>query len=250
LKISDLQKKAFQAQNQISKQYIKIPGMKERFEIIEISFDILELFLTIPFRKNETLAVAFREIVLRSHRTLQAVTLNATAGLEIPTMSFLRDLIEIEFLLRYFLINPSEVPKWWQASRETRLRKYSPSKLRAGISKKFPKLKKPMEDDYFGHCEIASHPTPESLKLQSEFKDNPLLLPSKDLTFVWICLMEVSFHAQRVAELVADLGYTIYPQTDMEKKLKKLQKLSLNLPATRKIGVLLLRDKFARSKKK
>ena len=133
MKILELQKKAFKAQQQIYSEYDKIPGMKERFQIIELSFEILEDFLKIPFDKDEILAVAFRELVIRSHKTLQSVTLIATSGLEIQTISFLRDLIEIEFLLRYFIINPDEIPKWWRSDRKTRLRKYSPQHLRNGI---------------------------------------------------------------------------------------------------------------------
>lgn len=250
VKVSELQEKAFDAQCQINKEYKKIPGLRERFQIIEDSFAILESFLTIPFEKNEVFAVAIREMVLRAHKTLQATTLNATAGIEIPTMSLLRDLIEIEFLLRYFEIYPDKVSEWWHADRKTRLREYSPNELRKHIAKKFPKLKKPMEDDYLGHCEIATHPTPLSLKLQSEFKNNSLFPPSQDWAFVWACIMEVAFHAERMACLVAYFGDMIYPQLDFKKKVDKLQKLTPNFPIEKKAASYILYAKLARVKEK
>ena len=250
MKILELQEKAFKAQQQIYSKYDKIPGMKERFQIIELSFEILEDFLKIPFHKDEILAVAFHELALRSHKTLQSVTLIATAGLEIQTISFLRDLIEIEFLLRYFVIYPDEILKWWKSDKKTRLQKYSPKHLRKGIFKKYPKMKKPMEDDYFGHCEMASHPTPLSLKLQSEFKDNPLLLPSKDLTFVWVSLMDLSFHAERIAKIISDLGMVIYPTSNLKSKSENLHNISLNLTTERKYAVHLLSEKLGRVENK
>ena len=250
MKIFEMQEKAFKAQRQIYKKYKKIPGMKEKFQIIEISFDIFENLLKIPFEKNDIFAVAVREIVLRAHKMLQAATLNATAGIEIPAMSLLRDLIEIEFLLRYFEISPDEVSKWWYADRETRLRKYSPKKLREKITKEFPKLKRPMESDYFGHCEIATHPTPISLKLQSEFENDFLFPPSRDLMFVWIVVTEISLHAARVAKFVAYLGDSISPQSDFKTKFDKLKKVMSDLPVDKELARYLLHRKLDRSKKK
>lgn len=249
MKVFELQKKAFEAQCQLNKEYKKNPGLRARFQLIETSSAILESFLTIPFEKNEVLAVAMREMVLRAHKTLQATTLNATAGIEIPTMSLLRDLIEIEFLLKYFTIHPNKVSEWWYADGKTRSREYSPKELRKQIAKKFPESKKPMEDDYFGHCEIATHPTPLSLKLQSEFKNNSLLPPSRDQAFVWACIMEVSFHAARMAHLVAYLGDMIYPQSDFKKKIDKLQKLTSNTSIEKKVASYILYAKRTRAEK-
>lgn len=222
---------------------------EKSLQSVEISFDIFENFLKIPFRKNDVTAIAIREMVLRSHKTLQIATLSALAGIEIPTISLLRDLIEIEFLLRYFIINPTEVSTWWHADRETRIKKYSPAKLRKAITKKFPELKKPMEDDYFGHCEIAAHPTPKSLKLQSELGNNSLFYSSKDQIFAWICLMEVSFHATRLAQIVAQLGDILYPKSDLKAENIKLQKIMANL-VNKKFAAHLLYHKLNKAEKK
>lgn len=248
MKISKLQEKAFKAQCQINKAYKKLPELEKNFQTIEISFNILEKFLKIPFEEDDIFAVAIREIVFRSHKTLQAATLNATAGIEIPTMSLLRDLIETEFLLRYFVINPDEISEWWNADRKTRLRKYNPSKLREKIAKKFPKLKKPMEDDYIGHCEIAAHPTPISLKLQRESKNSSLFPPSKDIMFVWVCIMEVSLHAARVSEYVASLGSMLDSQSDFKEKITKLQKNTSTLD--QKLASYVLHVKQTNAEKK
>lgn len=247
MEILELQKNAFKAQQKIHSEYGEINGMPERFQIIEISFEILEDFLKIPFHKDELIAIAFRELVIRSHKTLQSVTLIATSGLEIQTISFLRDLVEIEFLLQYFTIHPQEIIVWWKADKKTRLDKFSPVRLRNGIAKRYPEMKKPMEDDYAGHCEIASHPTPVSLNIQSDFENNSLTLPSKDLTFVWISLMELSFHAGRLAKIISDLGMIIHPESNLSAKSDKIQKLSLNLAPERKFAVHILHEKLERA---
>ncbi|QLH07684.1 hypothetical protein [Nitrosopumilus ureiphilus] len=151
MKILEFQNNAFKAQQKIYSEYGKINGMEERFQIIELSFEILEDFLKIPFNKNEITVNAFRELVIRSHKTLQSVTLIATSGLEIQTLSFLRDLVEIEFLLLFFTIYPEKITTWWKADKKTRIQNFSPVHLRNGIAKKYPEMKKSMEDDYAGH---------------------------------------------------------------------------------------------------
>ncbi|WP_179371561.1 hypothetical protein [Nitrosopumilus ureiphilus] len=95
--------------------------------------------------------------------------------------------------------------------------------------------------------EIASHPTPLSLNIQSDFEENTLTLPSKDLTFVWISLIELSFHAGRLGKIISDLGTLIYPASNISIKLDKIQKLSLNLTTERKFAVHLLREKLGRA---
>jgi hypothetical protein len=45
----------------------------------------------------------------RVYESLQAVTLLSLSGLEIPALSFLRDIVvEIEHLLNYFIIEPQK----------------------------------------------------------------------------------------------------------------------------------------------
>jgi len=247
MKISQLLSKTSKTQLNIYKKRKKILGLNQRFKIIEISTEILDEFMNIPYRKNETLATAFRELTLRASHTLQAVTLLSTAGMGIQTISLLRDLIEIEFLLQYFLIKPKEITKWWQADRLTRIKKYTPNKLRIEIGKKYPKMKEAMDADYIGHCEIASHPTPISLRLQNQVKNNTLS-PSTDFSFAWVSLFEVAFHAERLAKLVAFIALRIKHDSLIKEKIQKLEKLSSSLdPSERKIAVHLLGHKVAKS---
>jgi hypothetical protein len=78
----------------------------------------------------------------------------------------MRDLIELEFLLRYFTLYPDQIETWWATDRKTRMKKYSPAVLRYYISEGIERRKEIFDDNYIGHCEIAAHPTPESMKLQ------------------------------------------------------------------------------------
>ena len=250
MKIFEMQEKAFKVQRQTNKGCSKNHIMKETLQSIEISFDIFETFLKIPFEKEEIVAIAIHEIVLRSHKILQAVTLNATAGIEIPAMALLRDLIEIEYLLRYFKINIDEVPEWWHADRKTRLKKYSPSKIREKITKEYPELKKPMEEDYWGHSEIAAHPTPISLKLQKEFKNDVLSPHSINPAFIWVVIAEISFHATRLSKLVVYFGDRIYPQLDFKTKGNKLEKMMSSLDVSKKTARCILHYKLDSIEKK
>ena len=52
---------------------------------------------------------------------MQSATLLALGGFKIPAMTLLRDLLEIEFLLRYFLKNPDQISAWLKADRGARI---------------------------------------------------------------------------------------------------------------------------------
>ena len=203
----------------------------DHFCIIELSFEIIEKFLDIPFEKNEITAVVINGMILRSYNTLQTATLNALMGFGIPALSLLRDSVEIENLLLYFRLDYSEIEKWWYATRKTRLEDYSPGKIRSKISKKIPEFKKILDLDYREHSEMLSHVTPSSIGLQKEFKINSSISQSNNPMFILFCIKDISIHASRIANHAAVLGDVIEPSFKLSKKYKKLIKIKSYAPS-------------------
>ena len=164
LKVSE-----FMDRVEVIKRYSEAASNKhiaKMVKITDITFEIFEDFLEIPYPENLTVAIAMREIVYRAHKSLQAIVLLSLSGLGIPAISHMRDLIELEFLLRYFILHPDEIEVWWGANREVRTHKYNAGRLRRHIAEGNSRQKEKFNADYIGHCEIATHPTPESMKLQ------------------------------------------------------------------------------------
>ena len=115
---------------------------------------------------------------------------------------------------------PEEVTRWWKASRNTRLTKYSPRSLRKAVSGHDKKLQSVMTSDYVGHCEVGTHPTPEALVLErrSGAKQHQHY-PSTNLVSTWTAIIEVAFHAREIATIVGFLGMLIPQHRSVFKKL-------------------------------
>ena len=225
MKILDLQKSASKTQVRIWLRLEFNNKISKQFEIIEISSNILETFLDIPFDNSDDSAKALHELVRRSHKDLQGIILLATSGLTVQSLSLSRNLVEIELLLRYFVMQLDEITTWWNTDDQTRRHRYSPKRLRNEIARRYPEMKHAMEKDYWGHSELC-HPMPQ---ISNKFEDETLLLSSQEMRGIPIAILDTSQHALRIAELIGRLGTVIDPKFDFSEQLKKLEELSPNV---------------------
>ena len=141
MQISKLLSQARKHQPKLSKFVRDSKEGRDEFEMVGISFDVFQSFLRIKYEDSDDVAQALRGLVLSAAKSLQAATLLSLSGLEVPTLSILRDVIEIEYLLRYFLEEPKELGAWWTAGRKIRLHKYRPFLIRDKIAKNDIRLK-------------------------------------------------------------------------------------------------------------
>lgn len=69
--------------------------------------------------------------------------------------ALVRQLVEIEYLSWATTNDPEDAWEWYTSSRETRLARWQPGKIRQRSEGRFP------NSDYHDHCEIGGHPVPE-----------------------------------------------------------------------------------------
>ena len=165
MRIKDILDSATTVQQLSVREYESHDKYSKIIELAEAALDIFESFLKTPHRRDDIMAIAFHDMVFRAHRSIQAAILLSLGGLEIPALSLTRDLLEIEYLLRYFIECPTEVKIWWRGDRRLRQSRFGPGILRGKLAKD-QQMKTKMDDDYFGHSEVAAHPSPLSLELQ------------------------------------------------------------------------------------
>ena len=190
-----------QTQLKTLNSYLSFKKRKARIQVIQQSLAILERFLMIDLGQKDPEGNAVRELVIRAKRTVQSASLLALGGFEIPAITLLRDLLEIEFLLRYFIKNPNRISTWLKADRRTRTTVFSPAALRRDIAEKNKDLLDRMNADYVTHCEIVTHPSPASLIFQRSVGIERL----QEL-LIWSSIIEVTIHSKAIAFLVAAIG--------------------------------------------
>ncbi len=242
MQISELVDKAYGGQKSIIRSRQKNNTITSRqLRVIETSFEVLEAFLKIPYDSTDKTAIIIRDLALRAYRSLQASTLLSLSGFEIPVMSLLRDVIEIEILLRYFFSHLNEVEKWYSTDEHTRWKNYRPSVLRKKASGGDNKVEQGMKADYRGHCELGTHPNPVSLLMQQGLRGEELRAPIVDPMFVLSSLHEVAFHAERVSRFLGFYGKLLdNSATTFQKRLDDLVNVAAHLTGDKKVlGVLL-----------
>lgn len=68
-----------------------------------------------------------------------------------------RDIIEMYFLLDYFLYYPKKIVEWKNATNEERIKNYNPGKIRNILDKRDSLINKRREKKYKIFCEYAAH---------------------------------------------------------------------------------------------
>lgn len=70
--------------------------------------------------------------------------------------ALLRQVVEIEYLLWLFSVEPTETQKWLSATQGDLRRLYSPAAMRKKSAGRF------RDTEYWSHCEIGGHPNPKA----------------------------------------------------------------------------------------
>jgi len=93
-----------------------------------------------------------------------------------------RQLVEVEYLVWLFGIEPSEAQAWLSATQEDLRRIFSPSALRKCSEGRF------RDQEYWRHCELGGHPNPKAAFLLPEhiLPDDKHSLPTSE--WMWVDL--------------------------------------------------------------
>lgn len=238
------QKRVTNAQKMQNEIYDKIIKKDDDLTaIIEQCFTIIELFIKQTDTSKDERTKIVREIIKRVNSSAKACTILSLNGYGMSSMSSMRDVVESEYLLRYFILNPEKIQVWWKSDKKTRLKKFSPSFLRRKIAGSNIKLKEKLDADYQGHSEIGIHVTPYGLTLSKGFE-----LKSSDITYdktlIEISLVEIADHLTSISNIVGLMGSGLVNKKMFDKEIKKLNKTTSKLRTYRLIAAVLAKNRL------
>ena len=86
----------------------------------------------------------------------------ALRGLYDETLNLIRSIGEVSNLIALSVVDKKAIAEWLSSDKKTRLRKFSPSKIRKALERQGPTLL-PANDDWYGRfCETYTHVTPKT----------------------------------------------------------------------------------------
>jgi len=168
------------------------------------------------FRENQVLAkIAF--LIHRAYGDFVTAMEGSLSGFHKVVSDAMRDVMEIEFLIRDFTTFPSHIDKWLNASERVRRNKYSPAPLRRRYASSKGERPQDMNEasDYKGHSKLL-HVLPYENALVWATPAVPM-----DALGSLVCFCEIFEHARRLIFAVGDLCSQIGPPApDIEAYLK------------------------------
>ncbi len=165
------------------------------------------------YRQDETLrTIAF--LVTRARNDFDVAIEGTFAGMHSVVSEAMRDVMEIEFLLRDFLHIPSNLTEWLTADDKTRRTNFKPYDLRQREAKRLGMDVKALPDstDYQAHS-MALHVTP----VISAFENLGVVkgvMAGGDPFYAETCFVDIFVHAYRIAVTGYHLGKQTAPQLD------------------------------------
>jgi len=213
-------------------------------EMIEHSLYCIESFLQIEDDGDNSFFVVF-ELIKKSYHTTRALLLLCYSGFEFQCLSLIRDLIETEYLIEYFLKKPEKMVSWISSDEKTIMRNYSPKKLRKKIAADNIHYKKILDQDYSGHSKFL-HVTPDLLKIQKGY--NIMNNGNPNSRFARACLSEIAYHIGPIAGTSSELGLLFTKDKHFDKNELKLKRLTKSLKFFQMIGKLPIMEYLEKGK--
>lgn len=185
------------------KMYIKdinkFPANDDRINLIENSMTIIDSFLKSPGHKKDEDLIIIKQIVTRAYSALECSLLLLFHKKVFNAISVLREVVEAEYLLRYFIKYPKHIQIWWKSDNFTRIKNYQPSFLRKEIANGNEEFKKAMDDDYKAHSDVFSHISPNSIDAQKKYE---LFLNKGNQFGIIMCLQDFAIHSYKIANIL------------------------------------------------
>lgn len=130
----------------------------DHLDLLQESTKLLyEIIMTYKHKNDDELSLL--SIGIRLFNDIMSSFKLMIAGYYQISFSIQRDLLETGFLLDYFRTDKSLISEWRTCTREERLKKFSPKKVRDKLDKRDGFKIKKREKFYQLLCEYASHPT-------------------------------------------------------------------------------------------
>jgi hypothetical protein len=146
---------------------LKFYHNKERIELIEKSMSIINCFLA-PENVDDLRVCVLHQLMLSAYDALESALILLFNKRDFHAVHIVREVVESEYLLRYFLSDMREIEVWWKFNPKTRSSKYNTGFLRRKICGGNKELEQEMKKDYDGHSELFAHISPSSIIQRTE----------------------------------------------------------------------------------
>jgi hypothetical protein len=144
------------------------PNLKDQLVIIQESLNMI-FNLTKSYKTKDSEELTIQYIGARLFNSIVTVIKLMLSGYYQCSVMLQRDIVEIGFLLDYFLSDKPKIKEWQNSSTQERINKFSPLTIRISLDDRDGFQGKKRQRIYKRMSEVASHPTYAGFKLLAPF---------------------------------------------------------------------------------
>lgn len=170
--------------------------------IIEAAMDLADTLRQVP-NEDEDLKI-IRLMGMRMFNALAASLKLALSGYSQNSALIMRDILETVFLTDFFGHEPAAVSRWRLADRKSRMKDFSPIRVRESLDARDGHVKRKRAEMYEMLSELAAHPTMQSAEMLRPTKGGSAVIgPFVEATSLEAVLSELGRLAVQVGEVLS-----------------------------------------------
>lgn len=139
-------------------------NLKDQFDITQESLNMIFEF-TKSYKTDDKIELTIQYIGARLFNSIVTSIKLMLSGYYQSAVILQRDIVEIGFLLDYFLSDKSQIEEWKDSSTKERMAKFSPATVRKALDDRDGFQGKKRQEIYKLMSEVATHPTYAGFKL-------------------------------------------------------------------------------------
>lgn len=148
---------------------MKDERLKLHIAVVESAMDLIDVFR--QFDTNDEDLKVIQVLGMRTFNAFGAALKLSLSGYHQHSVLILRDVLETTFLIDYFSSNHTQIERWRFADKKTRLKEFSPVKIREALDARDGFTEKKRYAMYELFSELACHPTMKSISMMRPKKD-------------------------------------------------------------------------------
>jgi len=139
-------------------------NLKDQFVIIQESLNMV-FDVTKSYKTDDKIELTIQYIGARFFNSIVTAIKLMLSGYYQSSVIIQRDIVELGFLLDYFLSDKSKIKKWKDSSTKERMAQFSPASVRKALDDRDGFQGKKRQEIYKLMSEVATHPTYTGFKL-------------------------------------------------------------------------------------
>ena len=140
------------------------PNLKDQFDIIQDSLNMI-FDITKSYKTSDKKELTIQYIGARFFNSIVTAIKLMLCGYYQSSVILQRDIVELGFLIDYFLSDKSKIEEWKNSSTKERMNKFSPAAVRKALDDRDGFQGKKRQEIYKLMSEVATHPTYAGFKL-------------------------------------------------------------------------------------